>query len=312
MIYIEDFKESDIIIGHYLCRQKQLFKSKSGKNYLSLTLCDKTGEINGKVWELNNSIQNFEERDFIKIDATVQIFQNEPQLKITQIRKSQEGEYSPSDYIKTTDKDVIALFTKLTDYIKTIDNTYLRRLLENIFAREDIVTPFKTSSAAKALHHACVGGLVEHTVSVVQICDFVSGLYKFVNRDIIITCAMLHDIGKIRELSSFPENDYTDEGQLIGHLIIGCELITEESAKIDGFPEKLKLMLKHCMLAHHGEYEYGSPKIPHTIEAFILHLCDNMDAKIKSFEETLSSDKSSSAWLGYSKMLGRNIRRSDV
>jgi len=311
MVYIEDFKEGDNIMGHYLCRQKQLLKSKTGKNYLSVLLADKTGQIDGKAWDLNNNIQNFDEGDFIKIEASVQLYQSELQLRITRVRRSEPGEYTAADYIRTTDKDVNALFAQLTGYIKTISNAYVKKLLDNIFSRADVAADFKSSSAAKILHHAYIGGLIEHTLSVVQICDFVSGLYKHANRDVIVACAMLHDIGKIRELSPFPENDYTDEGQLIGHLIIGYELISDEAKKIDGFPDNLLLMIKHCILAHHGEYEYGSPKIPQIIEAYILYFCDNMDAKIKAFEEALTSDKTKSSWLGYNKMLGRNIRKSD-
>ena len=312
MRYIEDFKDGENIIGHYLCKEKQLLQSKSGKNYLAVKLSDKTGQINGKVWELNNSIQSFEAGDFIKIDGFTHIYLTEMQIKITKIRKSLEGEYLPADYIKTTDKDVEALYSRLFELIESIDNAHLKTLLKNIYTSDEISAPFKKSSAAKSLHHGYLGGLIEHTVSVVEICDLLAGRYKYVNRDLLLTAAALHDLGKIWELSAFPENDYTDSGQLLGHIVMGCELITKEAAKINGFPENLELMLKHCILAHHGEFEFGSPKIPHIIEAFILSMCDNLDAKAKAFEEHLTAGLDESTWLGYSKMLNRLVRRTDL
>ncbi len=312
MKYIEDFKENDRIVDNYLCKQKQSLKSRAGKTYLSLKLQDKTGVIDAKVWDLTNDIQNFEENDFIKIDGTVLTYQNEYQLKINKIRKSQQGEYEPMDYIPCTDKDIPSLYNQIIDFIKSINNNFIRTLMNNILTNNETISEaFKNHSAAKNMHHSYMGGLIEHTLSVVQICDFMSGRYKFVNRDILIATAILHDIGKIYELSSFPDNDYTDDGQLLGHIIIGTELITKEADKIENFPHQLKSLLKHCILSHHGEYEYGSPKKPKTIEAFILHCADNMDAKIKVFEEAIQNDNTQGNWVGYHRMMQRNIRKSD-
>ncbi len=312
MKYIEDFKENDRIVEHYLCKQRQSLKSRAGKNYLSLRLQDKTGTIEAKVWDLNNDIQNFEENDFIKIDGMVHTYQNELQLKITKIRKSETGEYDPINFIPCTDKDVNSLYGQITDYIKDISNQYVRHVVEDIIVNNPRINDcFRNHSAAKHMHHSYMGGLIEHTLSVLQICDFMSTRYKFVNRDILLASALLHDIGKVFELSDFPGNDYTDDGQLLGHIIIGTELIEESANKMPGFPHELKSILKHCILAHHGEYEFGSPKKPKTIEAFILHLADNADAKIKMFEEALESDNTQAKWIGYHKLMQRNIRKSD-
>ena len=311
MRYIKDLKEDENVIEHYLCKRKQTLKSRSGKNYLSLILQDKTGSINAKVWELNNQIQSFEENDFIKIDAIVLTYQNELQLTVKKIRKSCEGEYDPADFIPSTEKSIEDLYQKLVSIINSIKNNYIKTLLENIYIKnEDFKERFKAHSAAKSMHHNYMGGLLEHTLSVCQICDFLSNHYEFCNRDILIASAMLHDIGKIFELSPFPLNDYTDDGKLLGHLIIGTELITEESAKIEGFPHKLKSLLKHSILSHHGEYIYGSPKKPKTIEAFILHCIDELDAKVKMYEEMINLDQTAGEWVGYHKMLERNIRNS--
>lgn len=311
MIYIEDLKEEDVIIGHYLCKQKQSLKSKSGKNYLSLKLQDKTGKIDAKVWELNNSIQNFEENDFIKIQGIVSSYQNQLQIRVTKIRKSKTGEYDESDFIPTTDKDVDTLYKQIINIIESINNTYIRKLLENIFINnKEISKNIKTHSAAKLMHHSYLGGLIEHLVSVAQICDFLSTRYKFVNRDILLSSALLHDLGKIYELSAFPDNNYTDDGELLGHIIIGTELITEETNKIEGFPKQLASLIKHCIVSHHGELEYGSPQKPKTIEAFILHCADNMDAKVNMYEEMMEKDNGKNTWVGYHHMLKRNIRKS--
>ena len=312
MRFINEIREGEQVVEHYLCKSKQTLKSRSGKNYYSLKLQDKTGIVDAKVWDLNNEIKSFEENDFIKIDAQAITFNNEIQLNVRRIRKSNEGEYDTADYIPKTDKNIDEMYKELMGNIDTVENKYIKALLQEIFINNKTVAAnIKTHSAAKTMHHGYMGGLLEHTLSVTQICDFMSGRYKKVNRDILIASAMLHDIGKIFELSQFPTNEYTDDGQLLGHIIIGCEMIGKAADKIDGFPSKLESLMKHCMLAHHGEYEYGSPELPKTIEAFILHCADNMDAKVKAMEEIISSDNTSGNWVGYSKMLLRNIRKTE-
>lgn len=312
MKYINELHEGENIIEHYLCKSRQTMKSRNGKNYLSLKLQDKTGMVDAKVWDLNNDIQSFQENDFIKVDAFVTTFNNELQLNVKRIRRSREGEYDPADFVPSTDKNIDEMYDQLMGYIKTMKNPYLKKLLEEIFLRHPIISKeFKYHSAAKAMHHSFRGGLVEHTLSVTQLCDFLAPRYNYVNRDILVASAMLHDVGKVLELSDFPTNDYTDDGQLLGHLILGSELIRDAAAKIDGFPKRLESLMKHCMLSHHGEYEYGSPKLPSTPEAFLLHCADNLDAKTKMIEEALAADSTQGHWAGYNRMLQRNLSRSD-
>ncbi|MCL1995501.1 MAG: HD domain-containing protein [Defluviitaleaceae bacterium] len=313
MKYIEDFKEDDLIIGHYLCKQRQSLKARNGKTYLSLFLQDKTGIINAKVWELNNDIQNFVEKDVIKIEGVVLIYQNTPQLRITKIRKSKEGEYDTGDFIPTTDKDVDSLYNEILGFISSVSNVHIKTLLENIFVKNVYINEnIKTHSAAKSLHHGYMGGLIEHIVSVTDICNYLSGKYKFVNRDILIAAALVHDIGKIYELSPFPDNDYTDQGELLGHIVIGVELINSEAAKIEGFPQETLNLIKHCIVSHHGELEFGSPQPPKTTEAMLLHSADSTDSKIKMYEEALEKADSKVTWVGYHKLLARNIRKSTL
>ncbi len=312
MKYINELKEGENVIEHYLCKSRTSMKSRNGKNYLSLKLQDKTGIVDAKVWDLNREIQSFAENDFIKIDAFVTTFNNELQLNVKRIRRSREGEYDPADYIPSTDKNIDAMYDELLGYIQTIETPCIKKLLEEIFLRHPTISKnFKYHSAAKNMHHSFRGGLVQHTLSVTQICDFMAPRYEFVNRDILVACAMLHDVAKIMELSDFPENDYTDEGQLLGHIFMGAELVRDTAAKIEGFPKELETLMVHCILAHHGELEFGSPKVPETLEAFLLHCADNLDAKAEMYVEMLSANNTQSSWAGYHKMLQRNIRRSD-
>ena len=311
MRYIEDFKEDDRIVAHYFCKQKNSLKSRAGKTYLSLKLQDKTGIIDAKVWELNNDIQSFEENDYIKVDGLIVSYQNDLQMKVAKIRRSEEGEYDPADYVPHTDKDMGALYESLLAYIKSVKSPHIKRLLESVFLEDPVICGgIKTHSAAKQMHHSYMGGLLEHTVAVADICEFLAGTYGFVDRDMLIAGALLHDVCKITELSAFPVNDYTDEGELVGHLVMGSELVSRHAAGIDGFPRQLEFLIKHMLLAHHGVYEFGSPKLPKTVEAFLLHCADDLDAKTKMFEDAVVKDNTAGMWVGYHKIFARNLRKS--
>ncbi|MCQ4727099.1 HD domain-containing protein [Anaerotignum faecicola] len=312
MRYINELREGENLVEHYLCKSKQTLKSRAGKSYYSLKLQDKTGTIDAKVWDLNNDIKSFDENDFIKIDGTVLIYNNEPQLNIRRIRKSDEGEYNPMDYIPSTEKNIDEMLKELYGYIDSINDKYIKKLLQEIFINDEYVSKcFKTHSAARTMHHSYLGGLVEHTLSVTQICDFMAGRYKNVNRDLLVATAMLHDVAKVKELSQFPMNEYTDDGQLLGHIVMGSEMVHEAASKIEDFPKTLESLIKHSILAHHGEYEFGSPELPKTIEAFILHCADNMDAKTKAIEEAIEGNSTQGNWVGYQRIMQRNIRNSE-
>ena len=312
MQYLKDLKENERVIEHYLCKQKHTLKTKTGKPYFSLKLQDKTAVVDAKVWELNSDIDEFEENDVIKVDGLIQLYNSEPQIKINRIRKSLEGEYDPSEYVPRTEKDIDELYSQLLGYIDSVTQPHIQQLLTGIVIdNEDISMAITSHSAAKNLHHSYYGGLLEHLIAVADICDFMSSRYKFINRDILIAGAILHDIAKIFELSPMPSNSYTDDGQMLGHIYMGAELISKECDKIEGFPHELESMLKHLILAHHGEYEFGSPKLPMTMEAFILHAADNMDAKVKGFEEAIAGDTTQGPWMGYHKMLNRYLRKSE-
>jgi len=262
MRYVESFREGMHVSDVYLCKNKQIALTKSGKEYGNLILQDKTGTVDAKIWDLGSpGIGNFETLDYVYIDADVTVFQNSNQLNIKRIRKADEGEYVPGDYLPVSSKDIGHMYEEFLGFIRSVKNPYLRKLSESFFVEDAaFAKAFQFHSAAKSVHHGFVGGLLEHTLSVVKLCDYYAGYYPFINRDLLLTAAMFHDIGKTRELSTFPENDYTDDGQLLGHIIIGTEMVGERIRSIAGFPEKTASELKHCILAHHGELEYGSPK----------------------------------------------------
>ena len=313
MKFITELRDGEQIVEHYFCKFKQTQKTKAGKTYYSLKLQDKTSVIDAKVWEINRDIGNFEEGDMVKVDALVNNYQSELQLKINKIRKSREGEYVISDFIPTTEKDIEEMYTTLVGIIKSVQNPFVKTLLENIFIHDqEKVATLKTHSAAKSMHHGYMGGLLEHILSVTEICVFMSTRYKHIDRDLLIAGALLHDIGKIYELSPMPKNEYTDDGQMLGHIILGVEMVVLETAKIDNFPRPLSSLIKHLIISHHGEYEFGSPKLPSTPEAMLLHYADNMDAKLKTFEETIDKDTTPGLWTGYNKALNRYIRKSET
>lgn len=309
MNYINELREGEMISEVYLCKNKVTATTKAGKNYYSMQLQDKTGIIDAKVWELNNGISHFEAMDYIKVEAQVTSFNNTLQLNVKRVRVADEGEYDTSDYMPCTKKNVNDMYKELLAIIDTVSDTYLNTLLKSFFVEDaDFVDKFKKHSAAKSIHHGFIGGLLEHTLSVAKICVFIGDSYKAVNRDLLVSAAIFHDIGKIYELSSFPQNDYTDEGQLLGHIVMGTMMISDRIKTIEGFPEVLGNELKHCILSHHGELEFGSPKKPSIIEAVALAHADNLDAKLQSFTEIIEDNNDKSGWLGYNKMFEANVR----
>ena len=309
MRYIQEFREGENVSGIYLCKSKNIAKTKAGKTYYSLVLQDRTGIIDTKIWDLNQGIENFEQMDYIRVEGNVTSFQGSLQFNVRRLRKAAPGEYLPQDYIPCTSKDIDVMFKELTGYINRIQNIHLRQLLVAFFGDKEFAAEFKQHSAAKRVHHGFMGGLLEHTLGVVKLCDFYCSQYPILNKDLLITAAICHDIGKMSELSDFPENDYTDEGQLIGHIVKGTIMVDEKIRKIPGFPEKLGNELKHCILAHHGEMEFGSPKKPALIEALALNFADNTDAKIETFVEALAEEnRQSGEWRGYNKLFESNIR----
>ena len=293
----------------YLCKHKQSAVTKNGKPYDSVILQDKTGTVDAKIWDPNNAgIEDFDSLDYIEIYGDVTSFQGANQINVKRVRKCREGEYRPEDYLPVSRFPIDDMMRELTGYIDSIGNPYLKRLLQAFFVQDQkFAETFRQSSAAKTVHHGFVGGLLQHTLAVTRLCDFFCTQYPVLNRDLLLTAAICHDIGKTRELSLFPQNDYTDDGQFLGHIVIGSEMIGEKIRAIEGFPPLLAGELKHCILAHHGEYEFGSPKKPAIVEAVALNYADNTDAKMETFTEILENS-SETGWLGYNRLFESNVR----
>lgn len=313
MKYIKDFHEGDRIADVYFCKHRQSAVTKNGKPYDTVILQDKTGTIDAKIWEPNSAgIDDFEDLDYVDVCGDVSVFNGALQLSIKRVRKCQEGEYDPSEYLPVSKYPIDEMYNQLLSIIDSIENEYLKKLL-NMFFREDeeFVKKFKNSSAAKSVHHGFIGGLLEHTLSVTKLCSYYCKHYPILKRDLLLTAAMLHDIGKTKELSAFPINDYTDDGNFLGHIVMGVEMIGFKIRDIDGFPVLLESELKHCIVAHHGEYEYGSPKKPAIIEAIALNYADDIDAKMESFTEMLESS-TEMGWLGFNRLFDSNVRSTII
>ncbi len=311
MRYISTLRSGDNVSDIYLCKTKQSLKTKAGKTYYSMILQDKTGTVDAKVWDLNPGIEHFEDMDFIKVEGQVTTFQGTNQLNLRRIRRAKEGEYIPADYMPCSRYNIEDMYKQLLGMIDTVKEQHLHQLLELFFVKDQaFIKSFKQHSAAKSIHHGFVGGLLEHTLSVAKLCEFYCVRYPMLNHDLLITAAICHDIGKTRELSLFPANDYTDEGQLIGHIVTGTMMVHDAIRQVPGFPVVLANELEHCIVAHHGELEYGSPKKPALMEAMALNMADNTDAKMETMTELFEKSEDNLEWLGFNRFMDSNLRRT--
>ena len=314
MKYLNELHEGDRISNIYLCKHKQAAVTKNGKPYENVILQDKTGCMDAKIWDPNSQgIDDFDVLDYIDVVGDVTTFAGALQVNIKRVRKACEGEYDPADYLPVSENSTDDMYGKLLAYIKSVKNTWLSQLLEKLFVEDvEFIKSFQNHSAAKTVHHGFVGGLLEHTLGVARLCDFYAATYPLLNRDVLLAAALCHDIGKTKELSEFPLNDYTDDGQLLGHIMIGAEMIHDKIKEIPGFPPVLESELKHCILAHHGELEFGSPKKPAMAEAVALNLADNTDARMETLTEVFASAGQKKEWLGYNRLFESNLRRTSI
>lgn len=286
---IKDLKEGDIVRDLILyCSEKSSATSVRGE-YYALTLQDSSGTLVGRVWDINSNIEEFESKDFIQITGNISSYKGVLQVNISKLTKVDPSNVDIGDFCPKATRDIDEMWAEFMDMVNSVENEYLSKLLHAFFDNEKIVYRFKENSAAKTVHHAYVGGLLDHSLSVARICDTLANNYPTLNRDLLITVAVLHDIGKIKEISAFPENDYSDEGILLGHIYMGAEMVDIQVRKIEGFPGILANEVKHCILAHHGKLEFGSPKVPALIEATALAFADDTDAKLRRFSDILSN-----------------------
>ncbi len=309
--YISDCsrQENQTITSLFVVAVKQVKSKKNGELYLSVILADRSGQLQANMWDnVQDTISAFEQDDFVKVKGVIHKYNGRWQLTIHKMRKLGESEIDYSDYLPKTSKDVDQLWSKLCDYVAGFENPWLKALLNEFISDETIVAAYKTAPAAKTLHHAFVGGLLDHVVSLFTVCDLASRNYPQVNRDLLLSGAFLHDIGKLHELTYQRSISYTTEGQLLGHMIIELEMLHEKIARVPGFPAELKILLEHMIISHHGQYEFGSPKLPMFPEALMLHYMDDLDSKMESmraqFEREAEFD---SPWASYNPSLARPL-----
>lgn len=309
--YIRDAatQENKPIVSSFLVSSKQVKSKKSGEPYLDLMLADRTGHIGAKMWDNVAEVEGtFAQDAILKIKGVVNKYNGRWQLTIHKLRKMEDSEIDFSDFLPKTDKDVDQLWKTLGEFVASIQDIHLRRLLEAFMADPKIEAGYKNAPAAKTLHHAFIGGLLDHVVSLFRSCDLVLRNYPIVNRDLVLTGAFLHDIGKIHELSYSRSFGYTTDGQLLGHMIIELEMLHEKIKLVPGFPVEMKTLIEHLIISHHGQYEFGSPKLPMFPEALLLHYMDDLDSKMEAMRATFEKEaETESAWTGYSPSLGRPL-----
>lgn len=317
--FIESFYDGMRVSGVFLAKTKNTALTKNGKEYLNVVLQDRTGQIDAKVWDPNSpGIAEFEAMDYVSIEGNVTVYNGVNQLSIKCLRVAEEGSFDPGDCLPVSKRQPTEMIGELEAMISSVQEPHLKKMLEKLFIEDQALRKsFSSHSAAKSVHHGYLGGLMEHTLSVARVCDAFAGNYPFLNRDLLISAALCHDIGKTRELTSFPKNDYSDEGQLIGHIVIGYQLVMDRAKEVEGFPPVLASELGHCILAHHGELEYGSPKKPALMEAMALAFADNVDAKLETMKEALdAADRSGKSndgdgWIGFNRLIDSNLRRTN-
>lgn len=308
-IYLKDIRQGDKVASTFLASEKNMAFSIKGSPYLNVRLKDKTGELDGKVWD--NAVEldkEFKKGDVIYIEGKAANYKNLIQISVISIKKIPWEEIDPADYLPAVKADVQEMFNELLGYIEKINDQYLKALLNAFFQEEETISLFQRAPAAKGFHHIYLGGLLEHTLSVVRLLEKVADHYPVLNKDMLLAGGILHDIGKIYEFTYNNLIDYSDEGRLIGHIVMGVEMIDKKIAKINDFPAQLSMELRHIILSHHGEFEFGSPKRPKTLEALVVHYIDDLDAKFNAFQIFMAeSTNADSDWTNYNRLLERYI-----
>jgi 3'-5' exoribonuclease len=302
-------QENKVVVTTFVVSNKQIKSKKSGEPYLDLTLMDRTGTLQAKMWDnVEECAYTFEQDDIVKVKGLINKYNQRWQLTIHKVRKLEEAGIDYSDYLPKTSKNIDELWQALEAFVATIGEPHLRRLLELFMTDPEIARAYRNAPAAKTLHHACIGGLLEHVVSLFRSCDLVARNYPFINRDLLLAGAFLHDLGKIRELSYACSFGYTTEGQLLGHMVIELEMLHAKLTQIPNFPSPLKILVEHLIISHHGQYEFGSPKLPMFPEAFMLNYLDDLDSKMEAMRAQFERDAElESPWTGYNAALARPL-----
>ena len=310
--YVSDLTPDSVITSFFLVSEKELRSTREGKPYLRLELSDRSGTIEARLWDnAEGQARQFDRDDIIKIQARVENYRNRLQLAVDKIRRAEPAEVDLSDYFPHTAEDVDQLYKRLREHVAAIKNPWLRGLVSGVIEDPAVTPRLKRAPAAKMMHHAFLGGLLEHIISLCDLCRLVAQHYRELDVDLLLTGAILHDIGKLDELCYERAIYYTDSGQLLGHIILGLEQVTERMNGIEGFPIEYKTLVKHLLISHHGQYEFGSPKLPMFREALVLHYLDDLDSKMGAARAVLGADGGEDGWSAYSSALNRKLLRLD-
>jgi 3'-5' exoribonuclease len=306
-LFVKNIKDRDQLKEVFLVKEKITAMAKNGKPYLTIRLMDKTGDVDAKVWDNIEEVSaRFEKNDFIEVSAKASLYLGKMQLVISELRKMPEEDVELSDFLPETDRDIKVMEAELAAIIGTLANSWLKELMSSFFADPELMALYRVAPAAKGMHHVYLGGLLEHSLAVASLVDAIVPLYEGLNRDLLIAGALLHDVGKVREMKFSRAFDYSDEGKLIGHITIGVEMIHERTSRIPGFPPELAMQLKHLILSHHGQYEFGSPKRPKTLEATILNYLDDLDSKINGIRTHIRKEgELQGNWTSYHRLYDR-------
>lgn len=306
--------ENKVITSTFVVVAKQIKPKKSGEPYIALTLGDRSGQIEAKMWDnVEEVLEAFEQDDFLKVKGLINKYKQRFQLTVHKLRKLGDTEIDFSDYLPKTTKDIDELWQTLTNFVAGFENSHLKALVHSFMGDPEIATAYRNAPAAKTLHHAYIGGLLDHVVSLFRSCDLICRNYpQQINRDLLLTGAFLHDIGKIHELSYNRSFTYTTKGQLLGHMVIELEMLQAKVAALPGFPEELRTLLEHLIISHHGQYDFGSPKLPMFPEALMLHYLDDLDSKMEAMRAQFERDSTlESAWTTYNPSLGRPLLNTE-
>lgn len=309
-VYVSDLAPDSNVTTFFVVHEKEVRATREGRKYLRLELGDRTGTVEARMWTgFEECAPTISRDDFVKVQARVEVYRNRAQLAVDRLRRAEVAEVDPSDFFPHTNANVDELWARLRTHVNEIGNPWLRKLLDSILDNPEIAERYKRAPAAKTMHHAYLGGLLEHVVSLCDLCKVVAGHYPEIDRDLLISGAVLHDVAKIWELTYERGLGYSTEGQLLGHIVMAMEVIGRAVGTIPGFPRELEIVVKHLVLSHHGEYEFGSPKLPMFREAVMLHYLDDLDSKMGAVRATLASDAGEEEWTDRSGALERRLLR---
>jgi len=308
--FVSELNSEQNITTFFLVCEKELRNTREGKPYLRLELGDRSGTIEARMWDqFENAAKSINREDFVKVQARVEIYRNRPQLAVMQVRLAKPEEIDLADFLPQTKGDVAKLYTQLLEYAGAIANPWLKQLVTGILNDPAIAARYKRAPAAKVMHHAYLGGLLEHVVSLCGLAKLAAAHYPELDMDLLLAAAILHDVGKLDELCYDRTIGYTVEGQLLGHIVMEIETVSRAMDAIEGFPANLKTVIKHLLISHHGEYEFGSPKLPMIREALVFHYLDDLDSKLAAARSALALESGEPEWSAYSGALGRKFLR---